>query len=70
MNVPAQEFKREWLHRIHTETGVKIKKHLWACSCNITQVRSAGEAAEKLATIINSYCTRIALGVPGPGNIP
>lgn len=65
--------KQEWLHRIHTETGGKIKKHLWACYCNITQVRSVGEAAgaaEKLVTSISSYSVRIPVGAPGSGDIP
>lgn len=60
----GQELKWEWLYRIYTETGVNVKKHLWACSCNITQVRSVGEAAEAVQSM------RIALGAPGLGNIP
>lgn len=65
--------KQEWLHRIHTETGRKIKKHLWACYCNITQVRSVGEAAgaaEKLVTSISTFSMRIPVGAPGSGDIP
>lgn len=42
--------KTGMVHLIHRETGEKIKKHLWACSCKLTPVRSVGEAAEKLTT--------------------
>lgn len=43
--VPAQELQQDWLHRTHREHGGNIKEHVQACSCNIKQARSVGEAA-------------------------